>query len=58
MELDDTLYIWYNQMNLRTESAPPSSTQSLTNIIEVVSLRQTQNLIYAKVFLTSYKIFG
>jgi len=42
MELDDTLYIWHNQMNLRTESAPPSSTQSLTNIIEVVSLRHTQ----------------
>ena len=23
IELDDTLYIWYNRMNLRTESAPP-----------------------------------
>ena len=40
MELDDTLYIWYNQMNLRTESAPPSSTQSLTNIIEEFSMTQ------------------
>ena len=40
MELDDTLHIWYNQMNLRTKSAPPSSTQSLTNIIEEFSMTQ------------------
>ena len=32
MELDDTLYIWYNQMNLRTESAPSPPAPSHTPI--------------------------